>query len=477
VKVNIIKQADANTVKTGEAVAARLAELTPAFPAGMRYVLLENQADYIKSSLAGVRNTVVEAAVLVILTFLVFLGSPRQVFIIAVVIPITLFANFFIMRLAGFSLNIFSLGGLVIAIGVMLDASTIVLENITRLREEHPAEPMAAIALRGTREVGGPIAASTLAFFALFLPFLLVPGMITLLFRELVLIILSVIGLSLLNAIFLVPMLSAALLKPAKPGPPGLSERINAGLRRRYGHTVAWALHHRAVVIGAFLALLAGGGLLFQQAGGEFLPAVDDGRVMVKVRMPAGAALDRLDRINQSIEALVRDDPRVASVFTMTGGAVRGLYTNKIGNEGEVDIELVPVDARTITTTEFIAELRPKVAKLLAPGAGLMVMQKKLRGIRQVGESEIEVEITGAEIDTLFRTAQQVAGQLPERPELTNVYISLDYSKPEWQVAIDRIRAGELGLTVAGIADTLRGYIGGHVPTRSARATTCSTCA
>ena len=207
VKVNVIKQADANTVKTVEAVAARLAELAPAFPAGMQYALLENQADYIRSSIAGVRNTVVEAAVLVVLTFLVFLGSPRQVFIIAVVIPITLFANFFVMRLAGFSLNIFSLGGLVIAIGVMLDTGTIVLENITRLRAEHPDEPMAAIALRGTREVGGPIAASTLAFFALFLPFLLVPGMVTLLFRELVLIILSVIALSLLNAIFLVPML------------------------------------------------------------------------------------------------------------------------------------------------------------------------------------------------------------------------------------------------------------------------------
>jgi hydrophobe/amphiphile efflux-1 (HAE1) family protein len=466
VKVNVIKQADANTVKTVEAVAARLAELAPAFPAGMQYALLENQADYIRSSIAGVRNTVVEAAVLVVLTFLVFLGSPRQVFIIAVVIPITLFANFFVMRLAGFSLNIFSLGGLVIAIGVMLDAGTIVLENITRLRAEHPDEPMAAIALRGTREVGGPIAASTLAFFALFLPFLLVPGMITLLFRELVLIILSVIALSLLNAIFLVPMLSAALLKPATAGRPGFSERFNDTLRRHYGRSVGWALRHRTVVIGIFLCFLAGGVALFRQAGGEFLPAVDDGRIMVKVRMPAGAALERLDHVNQSIEALVRDDPRVASVFAMTGGAVRGLYTSKIGNEGQVDIELVAAEERRISTAEYIAELRPKVAKLLAPGAGLMVMQKKLRGIRQVGESEIEVEINGSDIDTLFRTAAQVSERLRERSELTNVYISLDYSKPEWQVEIDRIRAGELGLTVAGIADTLRGYIGGHVPTQ-----------
>ena len=466
VKVNIIKQADANTVKTVQAVRARLAELESAFPSGMQYALLENQADYIESSIRGVRNTVVEAAILVVLTVLVFLGSPRQVFIIAVVIPITLAINVFVMRLAGFSLNIFSLGGMVIAIGIMLDAGTIVLENITRLRREHPEEPVADIAWHATREVGGAITAAILAFFALFLPFLLVPGLITLLFRELVLIILSIIGISLLNALVLVPMLSALLIKVEAVGKANLSERLNDWMRRHYGRSLAWVLRHRLPVIGLFIAFLVGGVLAFQQAGGEFLPAVDDGRVMVKVRMPAGAALDRLDRINRAIEAQVAQDPRVASVFTMTGGAVRGLYTNAIGNEGQVDIELVPAEARDITTTAYIAELRPKIAKLLAPGASLMVTQKKMRGIRQVGESEIEVEINGAEIDTLFNTAQQVAARLGERPELTNVHLSLDYSKPEWQVEVDRVKAGELGLTVTGIADTLRGYIGGHVPTR-----------
>lgn len=466
VKVNIIKQADANTVETVQAVRARLAELESAFPAGMQYALLENQADYIESSIRGVRNTVVEAAVLVVLTVLVFLGSPRQVFIIAVVIPITLAINVFVMRLAGFSLNIFSLGGMVIAIGIMLDAGTIVLENITRLRRAHPDESVAEIAWRATREVGGPITAAILAFFALFLPFLLVPGLITLLFRELVLIILSIIGISLLNALLLVPMLSALLIRVDPAGQANLSERLNDRMRRHYGRSLGWVLRHRLPVIGLFIAFLVGGVLAFKQSGGEFLPAVDDGRVMVKVRMPAGAALERLDRINREIESLVRDDPRVASVFALTGGAVRGLYTNAIGNEGQVDIELVPAEERDITTTAYIAELRPKVAKLLAPGASLMVMQKKMRGIRQVGESEIEVEINGAEIDTLFRTAQQVAARLGERPELTNVHLSLDYSKPEWQVEIDRVKAGELGLTVTGVADTLRGYIGGHVPTR-----------
>lgn len=463
VKVNIIKQADANTVATVAAVNRRLADLVDVFPEGLGYELVQDQAEYINNSIQGVRNTALEAALLVVLVFFVFLGSPRQVFIIAVVLPVTVGANFFIMKLSGFSLNIFSLGGLVVAIGVMLDASTVVLENITRLRAERPKDSLAAVAQAATREVGSPIVAAIFSFFALFLPFLFVPGMITLLFRELVLIILSIITISGFCAVFLVPMLSAWILKPAGKSNHGWNERFNQWLQHRYARSIDFALRHRVLVIVLFLLLAAGGGLAFKKSGAEFLPSVDDGRIMVKIRMPAGAALGRMDEIARKIEALVADDPAVGSYFSMVGGAVRGLYTNKIGNEGEVDIELIPAEERDISTTEYLQQMRPKVAKLAAPGARIMVMQSKMRGIRKVGRSEIEVEISGSEMDQLFQTANTLAAQLRETPELTNIDISLDYSKPEWQVEIDRLRTGELGLSVRDVAATLRGYIGGRV--------------
>ncbi|MGC9451257.1 MAG: efflux RND transporter permease subunit [Oceanipulchritudo sp.] len=465
VKVNIIKQADANTVTTVKAVRRQLEQLAPAFPSGMRFDLLENQADHILDSIAGVRNTAVEAAFLVIATFFLFLGSPRQVFIVTSLLPLCAFANFFLMKLAGFTLNIFSLGGLVVAIAIMLDAATVVIENITRLRQEQPDRPLPEIALAGVKEVNGAIIASAIAFVALFTPFLIVPGLITLLFRELVLIVLSITLLSLLGAIFWVPMLCAGLLRPWNNRKRGWNSRFNDWLARRYGSSVGWVLDHPKSTVIAFLTIMAGGVVLFTRAGAEFFPSVDDGRVMVKVRMPAGAALERLDEVNRRIEALVRDDPRVASVFAMSGGAVRGLYTSRIGNEGEVNIELVPASERNISTKAFVAELRPKVAKIAAPGARLMVSQKQMRGVRSLGQSEIEVEINGADIDVLHSTAEAVETALRQRPELTNIYVSLDYSKPEWQVRIDRVRAAELGLSVRDIADTLRGYIGGHVPT------------
>ena len=278
-------------------------------------------------------------------------------------------------------------------------------------------------------------------------------------------IILSVTIISMLLAVFWVSMLSGRFLHDAARARHGWNERFTRALQRGYGRLISGALRHRFITLLLFVAVAAGGLFNFKKTGSEFLPKVDDGRIMVKVRMPAGAALDRMDEINRGIEALVADDPRVSSYFTMTGGAVRGLYTNKIGNEGEVDIELVPSEQRDLSTTEYIKQLRPKVAKLTAPGARLMVAQRKMRGIRQKGQSEIEVEINGAQIDELFQLANQVSSKLRSTDGLVNVYISLDYSKPEWQVEIDRTRAGELGLSVRQIADTLRGYIGGQVVT------------
>lgn len=465
VKANIIKQADANTVVTVRNVERRLAELAPAFPAGLSYKLLENQADYITDSMKGVRNTALEALALVIVTLFVFLGSPRQVLIIAIALPFALLANFFVMRLAGFSLNIFSLGGLVVAIGVLPDASIIVVENITRLRSLRRGADRADIAEEGTREVGGAILAATVTFIALFAPFLLVPGLITLLFRELVLVVLGLMVIAGLGAITLTPMLGAAWLR-SEHNENSWSERFNRRLQAAYGWLLRRALRARVVALLVFVALAALGVVLFKQAGAEFFPAVDDGRVVVKIRMPAGAALGRMDEIATNIESLVQGDARVRSVFSLVGGAVRGLYTNKIGNEGEVDIELVPPGERDLSTTAYIKELRAKVSQVHAPGAVLAVYQAKMRGIRAVGQSDIEVEINGSEIDTLFGLANDIATRLRSRPELTNVYVSLDYSKPEWQVEIDRTRAAEHGLTVAGVAATLRGYIGGDVPTR-----------
>ncbi|MFP3928377.1 MAG: efflux RND transporter permease subunit, partial [Desulfobacteraceae bacterium] len=212
VKISVLKEAEANTVEVAEAVEARLSELKPAFPEGVEISYVENQATYVRQAVNGVRNAAVGAAVLLIIVVYLFLGSIRQVIVMAVALPLTMVLNFGLMKTAGFSLNIFSLGGLVIAIGVILDNSIVVLENISRHRLLDPGGDVSEQAVQAADEVGPAIVAATLSFLALFVPFLIVPGLTSLLFRELILVVAGIVVISLTVAVTVTPMLAAITL-------------------------------------------------------------------------------------------------------------------------------------------------------------------------------------------------------------------------------------------------------------------------
>jgi len=467
VKVSILKQAEANTVEVARAAQRRIQELEPTLPAHIRLGMVENQADYIESAIAGVRNAAIEAAILLILVVYLFLGSWRQVLVMVIALPTTLILNFGLMKLAGFSLNIFSLGGLVIAIGVLLDNSTVVIENITRFRHERPDDPTDEIAVAATSEVGPAVVAATLSFLALFVPFLLVPGLTSLLFKELILVIAGIVLISLAVALTLTPMLTAAILgKQGRAHKATRFERFFARVTDGYGWLLRGVLRGRWVVVPLFGLVLAAGIYLLPRLGSEFLPQMDDGRIMVKVRLPTGASVAQTDRVLRQIEEKIAGDEIIESCFTLVGGKVWGLYTYEIANEGELDIQLVPRAKRRMTTKEYIDRLRPVVSKIPVPGGNAMVMQMKVKGIRKIGEADIEVKIKGEEIPQLFNLAQQTAGVMNSLAHFTNVYVSIDMTKPEYQVRVDRARAADLGVSVADVSDTLRSLVTGAVATR-----------
>jgi hydrophobe/amphiphile efflux-1 (HAE1) family protein len=467
VKLSVLKQADANTVEVARAVNKRVEQLKPAIPDGVRMGMVENQADYVTAALNGVRNAAVEASILVIVIVYLFLGSWRHALVMLLALPITLIINFALMQLMGFSLNIFSLGGLVIAIGVVLDNSIVVLENITRLRHLHPDQPPEEVAEVGTAEVGSAILAATLSFLALFLPFLLVPGLTSLLFKELILVIAGIVCVSLLVAITLTPLLTALLTgRQVESHEQGRFARFFAWVTDGYGRLLELALRWRLAVISGFVLLLVGAVALFPYLGSEFLPQVDDGRVMVKVKLPTGAALSEADTLLSRVEKKLQGDPLVESYVTMAGGKVWGLATYEIANEGQVDIQLVPRHARKISTQEYVARLKKTLAPIAIPGAKPMVMQAKLKGIRKLGDADIEVKIKGQELDKLFELARKTSESMNRLAHFTNVYVSMDMTKPEYQVEVDRVRAAELGISVADVAFTVRSMISGQVATR-----------
>ena len=467
VKLSVLKQADANTVEVSRAVEKRLAELKSGLPQGVALGTVENQGTYVVDALKGVQIAAVEAAILVVLIVWLFLGSWRQVVVIAVALPLILIVNFGLMQLAGFSLNIFSLGGLVIAIGVLVDNSILVIEAISRRREEHPEQPINELVIAATADIGPAVVASTLAFLALFVPFLLVPGLVSLLFRELILVIAGIVLISLATAVSLTPMLTAALLGGvAKVRAKGRFEAIFERVTEGYGRWLARLLDYRYLVLAGFIVAAVAGGFVMVRLGSEFLPQMDDGRILVKVKLPTGAALAETDRVLRDIEQRIGGDKRIESLFAMAGGKAVGTVTFEIANEGEINIQLLPREKRTISTREYIAELRPIVAKVPAPGGKVTVAQTKVKGLRKLGDADIEVKIQGAEITQLFDLARKIAQTMNGLKHFTNVYVAMDLSKPEYQVKVDRARAAEMGVSVVDVADTLRTLVSGTVATR-----------
>ncbi|OPY92825.1 MAG: Efflux pump membrane transporter BepE [Syntrophaceae bacterium PtaU1.Bin231] len=468
VKLSVLKQADANTVEVARAVERKIRELDPILPSDVRLGIVENQADYVTAALTGVRNAALEAAVLIILVVYFFLGSWRQAAVMMLALPITLIVNFALMKLAGFSLNIFSLGGLVVAIGIVLDNSIVVIENITRLRHEQKAPSTEALALSGTEQVGPAIIAATLAFLTVFLPFLLVPGLISLLFRELILVIAGIVFISLAVAISATPMLTALLLGKDASGPHGSGafERFFENVRGRYEILLKKALGHRKTVLAAFLSFTVVAALLFPMLGSEFLPAMDDGRILVKVKLPTGASVVETDRILRDLEGKLEKDPLIESYFTMAGGKVLGLYTFEVANEGEIDIQMVPRRDRKISTRDYIRNLRPVLSKVPVPGGNLIVAQMKMKGLRRIGEADVEVKIKGEDVKTLFDLARKTAETMNGLKVFRNVYVSMDLTKPEYQIRVDRVRAAALGVSVADISSTTQALLTGAVATR-----------
>ncbi len=473
VKLNVLKQAEANTVQVAAAVKAKLAALRSEMPEDIEFGVVENQGDYVMHAILSVRDSAILAAMLVILVTYFFLGHWRQVVVMLVALPVTLLANFFLMRLAGFSLNLFSLGGLVVALGVILDNSIIVLENITRLKHEEASLAHGRsenVTVRATAEVGPALIASTVTFLAIFLPFLFVPGMASLLFKELVLVVAGIVLLSLLVATTLTPFLADRLLAGVKGGgKAGRLARAFDGLVDRvtdaYGAGLKWVLRLRWVVLALFLVLLGLAAYLYPRVGSEFLPKVDDGRVMVKLKLPAGTSVGETDRILHRVEARLQGLPEIQSMFTMAGGRVWGLATYEIAQEGEVDIQLLSKAKRSLSTEQFVEKIKPLVKQAMAPGAKMPVMQMKLKGIRQIGLQDVEVKVQGSEIMPIYEFAQQAAAKMSVTPGLSGVNISMDMTKPEYRVHVDRARASALGIPVARVAATLRGLVGGVVST------------
>ena len=474
IKLNILKQADANTVEVADDVNRLIEHLRETAPADINFDMVENQADYIKDSISGVTNAAIGAIILVVLVIFIFLGHWRQVLVMLIALPLTILLNFFLMQISGFSLNIFSLGGLVVAMGVVLDNSIVVIENITRCTHEVQKSDCDAkddnlqhITTSATSQVATAVLASTITFLALFMPFLLVSGLTTLLFRELILTIAGIVIISLLVSLAVTPSMAHYLV--VKPGKgkqkDNVFDKLILLVNRGYGYILKGLLRFRWLVVLFFAGLMVATLYFAGRLGSEFLPSVDDGRIMIKTFQPTGSSLAKTDSLLARIESVVRNDPYVDKYFTLSGGRVCGLITYEVADEGQIDIELVPRSERPFTTREYVAQLRPGVMEFAEPGVRIVVAQQRMRGIRRMGDSEVEVKVRGLNMESLHALASDVMQLMGSIDGLTNIRIGTQINKPEYQIHLNRERLADLGLSARSVASSARTLVDGSVAT------------
>ncbi len=479
VRISVRKQPDANTVSVAAALAHRLEQLAASrfIPADVQYQVLFNQSFFIENAVAGVREAALLGALLSMILVLFFLGSIRKTFVIGLSIPLAVLATFVIMGMADLSLNIMSLGGLALGVGMLVDNSIVILENIFRHREMGK-DPDAA-AHEGAHEVTSAVVASTTTHLAAVVPFLLISGLAALIFRELVLTISFAIAASLAVALTLVPMLAAQLAKVRRSsGIAGTRPLIafNRGVERLtawYRRLAERAVRRRWLVIGGAYGSLVGVMFLVGTLGNEFLPTVDDGNVSVNINMPPGTPPQRTNEIAERLETLARQMPHVRHIFTTAGGGFFGGGTQERGGRGSLDIQLSPAtERRGMPATEWVADLQRRIDSLSIPGARIFARPPRIRGLRtNLSGSDVAISVQGEDLGTLQQLGNDVMRRLQGIPGLEALQPSTEEASPQLIVALDRQRAGDLGLNVAEVGQAVRTALDGAIPTRFADGT------
>lgn len=475
VKLSVRKQPDANTVLVARQVSDRLTQLAGArfVPQDIEYEVISDQSVFIENSVAGVRNAALAGAILAMLVVLLFLGSLRKTFVIGMAIPIAVLATFIMMGLGGLTLNILSLGGLALGVGMLVDNSIVMLENIFRHRSLGDRDPIDA-AHHGAAEVTSAVTAATATSLAAVLPFLLITGLTALIFRELILTISFAIVASLGVALTLVPMLAAQTAKIQRES--GLARTrpyraFNAGLAtltQLYRQVTVRLVRRRWLVLASAFATLAGALFAARSFNSEFLPTVDDGQVSVYLRMPEGTSAERTNEIALRLEQQIATMPHVEHVFTTAGGFLFGSSTAERSGRGSMNVILVPARERPdMPAGVWVAQLQEKIDALGVPGARIFARPPRIRGLRtNRSGNDVSISIHGDDLDLLTRLGQDVIRQLNGIAGLESLEPSSDEASPQLSIEIDRQRASDLGLNVAEVGQTVRTALDGSVPTR-----------
>lgn len=457
-RVAIRKKAGANTVEVSRNILEEIERINEAYPQIVVKPVI-NQGNFIQRSIENVAMSVLYGGSLAIVLLLFFLRSLRSTIIIALAIPISIIATFSLIYFLGFTINLMTLGGLALGVGMMVDNSIVVLENIFRKHQDAQGDA-SSVAAGGTSEVSGAIIASTITTLVIFLPVFFVQGVTGVLFRDLAFVVIFSLCCSLLVALSLVPMLCAHMLgdpsgKPEAQSAVGLmrrlatiSVRVMNAMEERYENVLARVLRHPRKAVGLVVFLLMLTLLFIPRIGTEFLPPSDEGEVRVRGEVEMGTQLEIADRLMRQVEAVVNAHvPEMVSSVT----SVRT-------PESSMNISLVPSDERKRSNEAIAEDLRRRLEGEI-PGMKIRTrapqgqfLLERLLG----GEEGLKIEIRGDDFEVLRALGEAVQEAIAGIPGITDTQRDITEGIPQDRIQIDRQKVMDMGLRIRDITQVLQ---------------------
>ena len=466
-QISINKQSGTNTVKAAEAVLKEVERINRDVPQ-IQIIPIIDTSKYIKQSINNVGTSLLLGGVLAVVILFLFLRNISSTAIIATAIPISVIATFGLMYFGGFTLNMMTFGALALGIGMLVDSSIVVLENVYRHREEGQTPIQSALV--GTSEVGSAIVASVLTTIVVFFPVVFIRGMSGIMFQQMAYVVTFSLLCSLVVALTLIPMLCSRFLhyqsmehyKGEKTLHKlyALSEETFRRTEKRYGQLLGWALGHRRAVVLVVFGLFVFSVLLVRFIGVELMPAADEGEVRVNLEMAVGTKLDVLDQTTRTVENMVSQSvPEMVSMLTRVG---RGGYRSSGAHTAEIRVTLVPQRNRHRSSEQVANHLRQLLSGL--PGVTIRTRAGQGMFLLRMGTTSsdnINVEVRGYNLETAHRLALNVDQAVQRVKGITDTQISRQEGSPEQVIRIDRQKAADLGLTVSRIGDALQTAVGG----------------
>jgi multidrug efflux pump subunit AcrB len=487
VKVSIQKQPDANSIEVVDGVQRRLEELRQSgvIPEDMELLPTLDESVFIRNSISNVASSGLIGAGLAAIAVLLFLGSIRQTLIIVLSIPLATLAAIILMGVFGLSLNVFSLGGLALGVGIVVDNSIVMLEAIAEgtgmtpgqdTRSQMPPDEIIERSIQSSQEVESALLASTSTNLVAVLPFLLIGGFIALLFNELILTISFAVAASIIVAATVVPAASSRLLGIRWSSRIGefwflreFNRRFEAATQS-YTNTLKWVLRNRvAIVLTAFLILGGGGLFLVGQIPQEILPRISTGQANLNAQFPPGTPLETNRKVMAAVDEIIQAQPETEYVFTTAGGSLFGSSTNENPLRGTSNITLKPGS----DVEAFVARVNQEIEQLNLVDTRIRIRPGEVRGLvlnnSPVRGAEVDVVLQGEDERSLTQAGFQVLDALDQQATLATFRPDADQRQPEIQIRPDLERLTALGLNTQDIGETLETAVQGVVATQLQR--------